>query len=397
MGSNSLNSGVVVVIGGGFGGLTAALELSRGKSELTIILIEPRKRFVFLPLLYELLSSELEAWEVAPTYRFLLASTGIIHVQQSVENIDLDREIVVTSNGQNIHYNKLVISTGSKPDTYGIPGVKEYGLMFHKFEDVSKIKKLIQVLNSSRIETEEFQNLIIVGGGATGLEIACKINDLLVNPISIHVFEIGERVLFNGKSFNQEQIEKALKKRSIKVHFYSKVVKINSDEVEIINLKDKNLRPYVMNFMGLIWTAGVKSVIPNGLPSHLLKDGKVLINSKLNLCGYENVFAIGDIACDLDSCLPSTAQVAMQQGNYVASNLLGSFTGKSLNTFQFVDRGEMLSMGIGEATVTGLGLTISGPLAFQLRRMAYLSKFPNFSLGIRSAGAWLLSHGKKFH
>ena len=140
----------VVVIGGGFGGLTTALSLSSCKERPPIILIEPRRRFVFLPLLYELLSGELEAWEVAPPYRSLLASRGIIHIAENVENIDLEREVVITSCGQEIDYSQLVISTGSKSDSFGVEGMSEHAFTFNKYEDVSKIKSLIQRFNSSK-------------------------------------------------------------------------------------------------------------------------------------------------------------------------------------------------------------------------------------------------------
>ena len=80
-----------------------------------------------------------------------------------------------------------------------------------------------------------------------------------------------------------------------------------------------------------------------------------MINSELQVVGHENVFAIGDIACDLENPLASTAQVAMQQGKHLAENLLALLEGKALQSFEFVDRGEMLSMGVGEATFTGMG------------------------------------------
>ena len=164
--------------------------------------------------------------------------------------------------------------------------------------------------------------------------------------------------------------------------------------MDIIDFTAEQSGPFTLDHAGVIWTAGVKPSIPYGLPKHLLKDDKVLINSKLQVIGYENVFAIGDIAFDLETPLASNAQVAMQQGKHLAQNLFSLLEGKSLKSFQFVDRGEMLSMGVRGATITGLGITISGLIAFQMRRMAYLSKFPNFSLGIRSLGAWLLSHRK---
>ncbi len=390
MESNSSKSNAVVVIGGGFGGLTTAFSLSNGKKRPPIILIEPRKRFVFLPLLYELLAGELETWEVAPSYKSLLASRGIIHIDQYVENIDLDKEIVITSNGEEIKYGKLVISTGSQPDSFGIPGVEEYALMFNQYQDVAKIKNLILSLNNS-----PNQNLFIVGAGPTGVELACKLADLIVQPIAINLVELGERVLPNVKSFNQEQAEQALRKKSVKVHLNTRVLKITREKLEFLSILQDQSKSLSMSHSGVIWTAGVKSSIPNGLPKNILKDRKILINSQLNVIGYDNVFAIGDISYDLGNPLFSTAQVAMQQGEHLGVNLRDFFDGKIVNRpFQFVDRGEMLSLGVGQATLTAMGLTMSGSLAFQIRRMAYLSKFPNLSLGVRSAGSWLCSHAK---
>ncbi len=392
MTNNSLKSTAVVVVGGGFGGLTTALSLSSCKERPPIILIEPRSRFVFLPLLYELLSGELQSWEVAPDYRTLLSAQGIVLIEQYVENIDLIKKEVCTSNGEKIPYGQLVLSTGSKPNSMGIQGVHEYSLMFNKYEDVFKIKKLISRLNNSK---KKAQNLLIVGAGPTGVELACKISDLLEDHITLHLIELGDRVLPLGKSFNQEQIEQALRRKSISLHLNTRVEKIFEKTIEIINLasnKDKNIS---LSHQGVIWTAGIYPSIPNGIPNNLFQEGKVLINSQLQVLGCENIFAIGDIALDIENPYPSNAQVAMQQGEHLAKNLIYLRKREPLTQFEFIDRGEMLSMGVGDATITAMGVTISGPIAFQMRRIAYLSKFPNLSLSIRSAGAWLLSYRKK--
>ncbi len=390
---NSLRSKAVVVVGGGFGGLITALSLSSCKERPSIVLIEPRARFVFLPLLYELLSGELEVWEVAPNYKTLLADRGIVLIDQMVKTIDLEKSFLSTESGQLINFAQLVLSTGSQPNNFGVPGVEENSCMFNQLEDVETIKKLILRLNSSQ---KEGQNLVIIGAGPTGVELACKIADLLDSKIQIHLIEMGDRILPNSKSFNREQIESALNKKSIQLHLNTRVIKITKTNLELIDLTKKVEQAFSLNCAGVVWTAGTKPSIPSGLPSTSLKDGKVLINSQLEIEGCSNVYAIGDIAMNLDSPVPASAQVAMQQGEHLAKNLILRRAAKELTAFQFVDRGEMLSMGLGEATITGMGFTISGSIAFQMRRMAYLSKFPNISLGLRSAGAWLLSHDKKF-
>ena len=97
MTSNSSKSGSVVIIGGGFGGLTTAISLSSCKEPPSIILIEPRPRFVFSPFLYELLSEEMESWEVAPSYRSLLASKGVVLINGTVEHVDIQKKLIITS------------------------------------------------------------------------------------------------------------------------------------------------------------------------------------------------------------------------------------------------------------------------------------------------------------
>ena len=103
------------------------------------------------------------------------------------------------------------------------------------------------------------------------------------------------------------------------------------------------------------------------------------------------MFAIGDLAIDADHPVPANAQVAMQQGEAVGTAIAALQAGEEPPSFEFNDQGEMLSLGIGDATLTGLGITLAGPLAFQLRRAAYLTRMPGLSVGVRSAGAWLLN------
>ena len=150
-----------------------------------------------------------------------------------------------------------------------------------------------------------------------------------------------------------------------------------------------------MPHSGLIWTAGTRAVFPEIIPQPPLIKGKISIDSNLNVIGFKNFLAIGDVSCNKEFPCPSNAQVAIQQGVVAAANLSDSSGSKMLKAFEFEDFGEMLSLGIGNATITALGLTIAGPIAFQVRRLSYLMKMPNISLGIRSAGSWLMTSSRK--
>ena len=119
------------------------------------------------------------------------------------------------------------------------------------------------------------------------------------------------------------------------------------------------------------------------------------MTAALRLSAYPNVLALGDIAVDPEgdelTSWPHSAQTAIQQGQFAARELQAKLRHEDSKSFTFKDLGEMLSLGVGDATITGLGLTLAGPLAFKLRRLTYLTRLPGLSLGLRAAGAWLVS------
>tara|TARA_Y100001968_G_scaffold273230_1_gene265873 strand:- start:2408 stop:3589 length:1182 start_codon:yes stop_codon:yes gene_type:complete len=387
-----LNSEAVVLVGGGFAGLATAFALSKTRNPPKIILIEPKDRFIFLPLLYELLSGEINVWEVAPSYQSLVEGKGIVLIQDYVVEIDTNQKQVQISSGSQINYSKLVIATGSKPNDYGIPGVDKYSLRFQDLIDVELLGQLIKhCKKSSQIPC----NLVIVGAGFAGVELTCKVADLLGNTTQIHLIERAAKVLPQGKSFNQEQIEKALSLRDIKVHLCTEVIEITADRVILNDLNEPEFTKLELSHHGLIWLAGTKAALPELIPKPHLLNQKLKIDSNLKAIGYQDVYAIGDVSFHEDIFYPATAQVAMQQGEFVARNLMFSNKAVKAKPFQFNDLGEMLSLGIGKASITALGLTISGSMAFQIRRMIYLTKMPKVSLGLRSMGAWLLRNVEK--
>ncbi len=387
MALNLSKSRAVVVVGGGFAGLTTAFSLSHCQPRPPIILIEPRSRFVFLPLLYELLSGELRTWEVAPTYQSLLSDRGIVLVEDSASKIDTNSQYVITDSGLTIEYAQAVLATGSQSNDFGVVGVQEYAHRFQALEDVWLLKKKIQLLNTSNEKNKSF---VIVGAGATGVELACKLSDLLESDIQIHLIELGDRLLPKGRSFNQEQVELALVQRGVSVHLRTRVVEIKKDCVELEKLDDEAPDNFALAHSVLLWTAGTKPVLPDLLPEKLLGGNRLPIDEHLHVRGFQNVLALGDAACNVDNPCASTAQVAMQQGHAAAKILMALRLGENPQPFEFRDAGEMLSLGVGAASITGLGLTVAGPLAFQIRRIAYLTRMPALSLGLRSAGAWLL-------
>jgi len=385
---NNLKLDPIIVVGGGFGGLATVETLLANSDGTPIILIDPSPRFLFKPLLYELLSSELQLWEVAPKYSSLASELGFIFLQESVKEVDeLDKKVITTSNTE-LTYSQLVISTGVTTDYSLVKDLKKHAYGFSNLNDLLSIKKLITKINNSL----EYKNpLVISGAGPTGIELACKISDLVNNKLPIYLVEKGDRILAKSKSFNREKSKMAISNRNIKVYFKHCIKSVDENFLELYPNDNKANEPLKINYSGLIWTAGQKPSSLEFLANFLGQYKKVKVNKYLQMEDYKNIFFVGDITFNDKNNFPSSAQVAMQQGFVVAKNIISLREGNKLNPFEFEDLGEMLSLGIGNATITVYGITLAGPIAFEIRRLAYLMRMPGFSTSLKSTGAWLFS------
>ena len=371
----------VVIVGGGFGGLFSALAITARLPNRPVVLIEPQEHFHFQPLLYELLSGELQPWEVAPTYRQLLSSRGICWMRERVTQINLTNQELTTASADRLTWRDLVLATGTELNDFGIPGVRDHAMSFRNLNDVNHLRERVQDLRQRR---KKDAALVVVGAGPTGVELACKLADLVDGSARIHLVEMGPGILPRSTAFNRERAAAALERRQVCLHLNTAVTRVDKDRV---SFKDgSNLQHH-----GLIWSAGSRPALPQiQPPDH--KPGEALrIGADLRVLGQEHVYALGDCARHVDDPWPATAQVAMQQGDAIAAALSATAQGQEPEPFQFQDRGEMLSLGVGDATLTGMGITLAGPLAFQIRRATYLTRMPGLSLGLRSAGAWLLN------
>ena len=383
--NTTMHNDPIIVVGGGFAGLTTALALSNQRPRPPLVLIEPRSQFLFLPLLYELLSGEMKCWEVAPSYDSLLQGRRIPHLKDRVTSINTAQKSLQTSRGQVLNYSQLVLATGSEPDDFGISGVKEHALTFQSLADLPLLKERVLSL---RNRASQDGALVIVGAGATGVELACKLSDMLDGAATIHLIELGDSVLSRSRAFNREQAQKALDQRGVQRHLNTRVTSVSANAVQLL----QNDSPQSLNHDGLIWTAGTKPVLPTLIPSPTSERGLLCVDEGLQLTTDPNVVVLGDVAChqDADTPWPRSAQSALQQGAAAARTIQAIRTGKASPSFHFQDLGEMLSLGIGDASITGMGLTLAGPLAYRMRRLTYLARMPGLSLGLRSAGAWLV-------
>ncbi|MDC3092116.1 FAD-dependent oxidoreductase [Prochlorococcus sp. AH-716-M18] len=380
----------IVIVGAGFAGMTFALNLKKLNPSLPILVIDSQSNFIFKPLMYEVLSEEIRSWEATPKFANIFSDAGITFLKNCLTKIFFKENVLEFSDGLKLSYQYLVICTGSIPNSFFTKGAYENCYFFNDFHDLNKLKSFLKKLQ----KTSFYKKLFIVGGGPSGIELACKIKDLFKDQFEINVIEKSNEILNRNKIFNREQAEKALEKRKINVLLNSTVEEVSETNISIssedgITTLDKDI---------VIWTAGVK---PN--LSYLQNDevtkkyGRILVNNNLQIESHKNCFAIGDISIISGmEDLPITAQVAMQEGNYLAETLELLIQGKDHLPFEFQDNGEMISLGIGEASISGLGLTLSGKLAFEARRLIYASKLPDISETLKSTFSWIFQQKSIF-
>jgi demethylphylloquinone reductase len=387
----------VVIAGGGFGGLYTALALARRRNPPAILLVEPRERFVFQPLLYELLSEELRSWEVAPRYDSLLAGCGVAWLRDRVIHVDAQAQALRTEQGRDLSYARLVLATGSVPTSFGVPGVEDHAIGFHTLADVERLHDLVRQL---RQKPRPLQRLVLVGAGPSGVELACKLADLLQGAAVLELIEQGPELLPLARSFNREQARSALLRRDVRLRTHTRVLAVEPGRIQL------ELNPGAAGDLlredlvvdGVIWTAGVRvNTPPVAPPAAVDGRGRLLCTSALEVREHPNLFALGDGAHieDADGApLPATAQVAIQQADHLAANLQRSLAGEPLEPFLWHDLGEMISLGVGEASLTGLGLTLAGQVAYRIRQVTYLSRLPGRSHQLRVAAGWLSDLGR---
>ena len=373
----------IVIVGAGFAGMTFALNLKNLNPSIPILVVDSESNFIFKPLMYEVLSKEIRSWEASSKFANIFSDAGITFLKNCLTKISFKENILEFSDELKLSYQYLVICTGSIPNTFLVKGVDENCYFFNDYRDLNKLKSFLKKSQ----KTSFHKKLFIVGGGPSGIELACKLKDIFIDQFEINLIEKSNEILNRNKIFNREQSEKALEKRKINILLNSIVKEVSETKITISNefgitSLDKDI---------VIWTAGVKPNLSYLESDEITKKfGRILVNNNLQIENYKNCFAIGDISIIKGmEDLPRTAQVAMQEGNYLAKNLELLIKGKDPLPFEFQDNGEMISLGIGEASISGLGVTLSGKLAFEARRLIYTSKLPDITESLKSASSWI--------
>lgn len=380
----------ICILGGGFGGLYTALRLNSlpwsAHDPVEIVLIDQRDRFLFVPLLYELVTGELATWEIAPPYAELLAGTQIRFVQTSVEAVNQTEQQVQLGTGETLAYDRLVLAVGGETPLDVVPGAADYAIPFRAVEDAHRLQDRLRELETA---APEKIRVAVVGGGYSGVELACKVADRLGDRGRVRLIERSDDILQTSTEFNRKAARDALSERGIWLDLETTVDHLTADTITLTYRDQTDELPVDI----VLWTVGTRVVTlleTMDLPRN--ERQQIRVEPTLQVVGHPEIYALGDLADCKDASgqqVPNTAQSALQQADYTGWNLWASLSQRPQLSFRYQHLGEMMTLGVENATLTGLGLRLEGPLAHVARRLTYLYRMPTMNHQIRVGLNWI--------
>lgn len=360
-----LNKPRIVVIGGGVGGISFIKAL-KGKG-FQIVLLDRNNYHTFQPLLYQVATAGLEPDSIAFPLRKVFKYYNDLYFRMAeVHHIDYEAHEVHTNIG-GIHYDYVIIATGSRTNFFGMETLKRFSMPLKTVVQALDLRSLMlqnfeKALLTSDVQTRENRmNFVIVGGGPTGVELAGALAELKrhilpkdypeldVRKMQIHLVEAGTHLLAGLSHISREKAEHYLENLGVHVWLNTQVTDYNG--VKVTTNTGKVL--YARNF---IWSAGVEGNIPEGIIKNALAPGnRIKVDEYCKIVGLENAYAVGDVAAiiteDFPKGHPMVAPVAMQMGALVAKNLVNEGKGKTIKAFVYNDKGSMATVGKNRAVV----------------------------------------------
>ncbi|HEV8139110.1 MAG TPA: FAD-dependent oxidoreductase [Pyrinomonadaceae bacterium] len=388
----------ILILGGGFGGLFTALDLA-GAGEIT--LVSDEDHFTFKPMLYEYLSGEVEAWHIAPNYSELLDDVKI--VRGDISSIKLEnRSVAIEGRQTPLTYDVLVLALGATTNYWGVEGAEQYTLPFRTISDANHLRRrMTEALDRVQVDaapqdTREALTFVVVGGGASGVELSTKMSDLLRDAVKrralrgeprVVIIEMTDRLVPGMGDEIRNYIERELEQHRIEVHTKTRVVRVTETTLTL----EHNGRESEIAAAGVVWVAGVRvNPLIENLTIEKDRRGLVIVEPTLQVHRNENVFALGDVAFypDVVPTLAGTAQLALQQAHLCARNVGAFLAGDQLKSKHFVELGEAVSLGTQHAAVLTGGKVMAGPLARQARFAMYTARLPTWHHRLRVGASW---------
>lgn len=384
----------VVIVGGGFGGLKLANKLKG--SNFQIVLIDKNNFHQFPPLLYQVASSGLEPGSILFPFRKIFQKQKNVYFRMAeVKAVIAERNLIETSIGQ-LTYDYLVIASGTVTNFFGNKTLEEKALPMKTIQEALELRNtLLSNFEKATIctdpeERQALMNVVIVGGGATGVEISGVLAemkkfvmpkdypDLKQSEMNIYLIEGSPKLLGVMSAEASASAEKFLKEMGVSI-ILNKLVTDYQDGKVILN--DNS----TITTKTLVWVSGVTATHFEHIDKELLnRGGRITVNKFNQVQGMTNVFAIGDVCFQTEAAYPNghpqVAQVAIQQGNLLAGNLKRQEAGKALKAFQYINLGTMATVGRNKAVADLKELKLQGFIAWMVWMLVHLRSI----LGIRN-------------
>jgi NADH dehydrogenase len=385
----------IVVIGGGFGGLSFLQKARKSNNEFT--LIDKTNHHLFQPLLYQVATAVLSPADITVPIRNLFKNDSNVKVKLGeVVNINKEKKQIVLKNDDVIDYDKLIVSTGASYSYFGNDNWGKFSNGLKNINDALDIRdKILKAFEKAENESnkniqQKFLNFVVIGGGPTGVEVAGSIAEIAFkninkeyrnfnsNDSNVYLIEAGSNILPSYSSKLSDKASKYLKKLGVVIKTNEKVENIE----EMVVLTDKGK----IESDNIIWAAGNKaSSLVTLLDTDMDSEGRAVVNQDCSIKEDDSIYVIGDAANFKGvngSPLPGIAPVAIQQGRYVGLNTKKNLPKEDRKPFKYRDKGMMATIGgfkaigvVGKIEISGFVAWLFWSLIHLVYLIGYKSKF----------------------
>ncbi len=398
----------VLILGAGFGGLATALKLDqhlKSSDDVSVLVVDRNNDLLFTPLLWTVANGRTSPNNAVVPIRDFQKGRHFHVLHAEIENIDLDRKEVQTSEGSR-PYDFLVIALGSHTAVPDLPGLREHAFPFHTPADALQLRNhLIDAIEAAHratdpVERQEWLTFVVGGAGDTGVELAAIIHDYIVTglfseypwladaPVRVVVVGRAERVLPMSDPRTSNLVRRTLVKEGIEVLTGRSVTGVTETTVET--------SAGIIPARTLFWAAGITAPeLVRQLPVQHAGNGAILVDEHLRIPEYPEVYVIGDCAWAYDSAtkapVPPTAQAARQQGYYVGKAIATQYASRQARPYRYTPLGHLALLGHYTGVAEIGPITLGGLPAWIFWHLAYLQRNPSWSKRIRLVVDWLLS------
>lgn len=401
----------VIIIGAGFGGLTAAKNLSDTDFKLTII--DKTNHHLFQPLLYQVATAALSPSDIAVPIRSLLSGYKNIKViLDEVEAIETsEHKVTLKNSGKQLEFDYLIVAVGGRHSYFGNEKWEQIAPGLKTLTDALVIReKIIEALELAEKETnadliKKYLTFVIVGGGPTGVELAGAIAEIAKETMTkdyknfrpedtkVILIEAANRILPSFDKQLSEQAKEDLLQMGVEVKLNTKVENVTEDGVYTNN--------GFISAKTIIWAAGNQaSPLLRSLKAELDRAGRVIVNQDCSIPNHPEIFVIGDAAHFEDedgNVLPGVAQVAIQQGKFVAEIIRQEIPYDKRPKFKYNDKGTMATIGKAKAVAEIKGLKLTGLLAWLSWSLVHIFFLIGFRNRFRVMIEWIWYYITKKH